>query len=187
MTAATITCTTGSLVARAQHGDQEAFEALYRDAQPRVRRFVLSRVYDRDLADDLTAHALAKAWRHLDTFRGGDQSFAAWTQTIASRLILDHRRTAAVRHGDAAGIQPYDLPVPDRAPLVEDTAVGALSVRAALDLLSPRDREVVVRRHLLDQSTAAVSAAMGLTAASVMAILRHATAYLARYLTPKGA
>jgi RNA polymerase sigma-70 factor (ECF subfamily) len=187
MTAATITRTTGTLVVLAQQGDQGAFEVLYRAAQPRLRQYVNGRVRDRALAEDITSQALAKAWRHLDGFRGGDQSFGAWTQAIAHRLIIDHQRTAAVRHADGSGIQPCDLALPDPAQLVEDTAVGAISVRAALDLLSPVDREVVVRRHLLDQSPAAVSAAMGITAATVKSTLRHATTYLARYLTPKGA
>jgi len=61
------------------------------DVRSGLRSFVLRLVADRELADDLTQEALAKAHEKADQFRG-EGTRAAWLRGIALNIVRDHFR-----------------------------------------------------------------------------------------------
>jgi RNA polymerase sigma-70 factor, ECF subfamily len=83
-----------ALVARAQSGDQAAFDDLYLRYNRRLHRFCLRRLRDVHEAEDVTQEAFTRAWRALPNF-GGDRRFYPWLSVIASHLCTDalRRRT----------------------------------------------------------------------------------------------
>jgi RNA polymerase sigma-70 factor, ECF subfamily len=88
-------------VRRAQTGDVDAFELLYREHSPRIYALCLRlKAGDTSDATELLQDVFIKAWRRLDTFRG-DCAFRSWLHRLAVNTMLenarsDQRRTARV-------------------------------------------------------------------------------------------
>ena len=88
-------------IRRAQSGDVDAFEQLYREHSPRIYALCLRlKAGDKSDASELLQDVFVKAWRRLDTFRG-DCAFASWLHRLAVNTMLesarsDGRRTARV-------------------------------------------------------------------------------------------
>lgn len=88
-------------IRRAQTGDVDAFELLYREHSPRIYALCLRlKAGDNSDATELLQDAFIKAWRRLDTFRG-DCAFSSWLHRLAVNTMLenarsDQRRTARV-------------------------------------------------------------------------------------------
>ena len=88
-------------IRRAQTGDVDAFELLYREHSPRIYALCLRlKAGDRSDATELLQDVFIKAWRRLDTFRG-DCAFSSWLHRLAINAMLenarsDQRRTARV-------------------------------------------------------------------------------------------
>ena len=81
----------------AQGGDKEAFALLYDVYVDTVFRYVLVRVANRALAEDLTSETFLRAMRRIDSFTWQGKDIAAWFVTIARNLIADHVKSAKFR------------------------------------------------------------------------------------------
>ncbi len=81
-------------VRRAQAGDQEAFEALYRAHVTRVFALSLRLTGDREAATELVQDTFVRAWEALPRFRG-DSALGTWLHRIAVNLLFESRRAAA--------------------------------------------------------------------------------------------
>lgn len=86
-----------ALVELAQRGDKEAFAQLYDVYVDTVFRYVLVRVANRALAEDLTSETFLRAMRRIDSFTWQGKDIAAWFVTIARNLIADHVKSAKFR------------------------------------------------------------------------------------------
>jgi len=141
----------------ARHGDSAAFRILYREAQPRLLRYLTYLVGSE--AEDIASEAWLQATRDLGSFHGSYADFRAWLTTIARNRAMDHLRRAKRR--------PAAVPVPiEELAMVagrEDTAdraMEAISTAEALTLIAslPHDQaEAVLLRAVvgLDAKTAA--------------------------------
>ena len=152
----------GGLVARARV-DATAFGELYDWYLPRIHGYVIRRVGDRDLAEDLTATTFERA---LEAVRRPDfrnESFGGFLYRVAANAIVDHARRS--RHtvplgarasdftsefasdvhkdaGDGAGDDFGD----DRATRALAAAVDRDTIRRALLRLSETHRQVIVMK-----------------------------------------
>ena len=63
---------------------EQAFVALYKDSYPRIHKFVLRRVDDAELAQELAADVFRVAWQKWD---GAGSTEIAWLFTVARNLI----------------------------------------------------------------------------------------------------
>jgi len=171
------------LVERFQAGDPEAFAELYRLHYPRVIGFVIQRVNNRHLAEDLAADTFTRALAALPKLNYCGRGLDGWLITIARRLVIDHFRFTRTRP-----VSPAPWPVMDHidertaeaAP--EATVVGRAWLFAAIAQLEPRLREVVVRRILLDRSVQQTAAELGCHESKVKHGLRRALRQLALLL-----
>jgi len=88
-------------IRRAQAGDVDAFELLYREHAGRIYALCLRlKAGDTGDATELMQDVFIKAWRKLATFRG-DSAFSSWLHRLAVNTMLenarsDGRRTARV-------------------------------------------------------------------------------------------
>lgn len=84
------------LVERAQRGDRQAFGQIYQRHVARVYSFLLFRVRERSVAEDLTQEVFIQALRSVDRFdwRG---ALAPWLLRIARNAVVDHWRRSARR------------------------------------------------------------------------------------------
>jgi len=79
------------LVARAQHGDEEAFAALYEMHKRRVYSLCLRMTGNTAEAEDLAQEAFLQLFRKVSTFRG-ESAFSTWLHRLAVNVVLMHLR-----------------------------------------------------------------------------------------------
>ena len=78
---------------RAQRGDLDAFEELYRAHVGRILALCLRLSGDRGRAEELTQDVFVQAWRTLASFRG-ESAFTSWLHRLAvNAFLLDVRKT----------------------------------------------------------------------------------------------
>ncbi|MFG0330603.1 MAG: RNA polymerase sigma factor [Phycisphaerales bacterium] len=81
------------LAVQAQDGSREAFGLLFDRFSPRLFNFLLRRVGDAAIVEELTQEAFLRAWQAIDRY-DSRWRFSTWLFTIGSRLASNHRRTA---------------------------------------------------------------------------------------------
>ncbi|WP_258175007.1 RNA polymerase sigma factor [Actinopolyspora mortivallis] len=84
-------------VHQAQNGDSQAFGKLYDQYAHLVYRYVLLRVSDHCLAEDITSETFARALRRIASVSYQGRDVAAWFITIAKNLLLDHIKSSRNR------------------------------------------------------------------------------------------
>ena len=134
----------------------QGFEAEFPHLLALALRVTTRLLRDRAEAEDAAAEALARTARQWS--RVGELDHRdAWVQRVAANVAIDllRRRRHALEPAAEAVIDPVD-------PLV-----GRLEVAELLRGLPARQREVLVLRYLLDLSTEATAAALGISENSV--------------------
>lgn len=80
------------LVRRAQAGDVDAFETLYRTHATAVLALCRRMVRDDNEARELLQDAFVRAWEKLTSFKG-QSAFATWLHRLAVNVVLERLRT----------------------------------------------------------------------------------------------
>jgi RNA polymerase sigma-70 factor, ECF subfamily len=79
--------TEAEAIRRAQHGDAEAFERIYRLHSRRVYALCLRMVGNTAEAEDLSQEAFLQLFRKIGTFRG-ESAFSTWLHRLAVNVVL---------------------------------------------------------------------------------------------------
>jgi RNA polymerase sigma-70 factor (ECF subfamily) len=132
----------------------DSFEALYRRTFPRVYGYVASLLRDRAAAEDVTAQAFERAYRKRRSFRATRGSSEAWIFGIARNAALDELRKRKRRAGLEMEIEDVSSPTPAE---YAELTLRRETVRAALDALDPREREIVALKFAGDLSGAEIA------------------------------
>jgi RNA polymerase sigma-70 factor (ECF subfamily) len=131
-----------NVVRRAQAGDVDAFEALYREHSPRIYALCLRLMGgNRIEATDLMQDAFIRAWRRLSTFRG-ECAFASWLHRLVVNAMLENARGARRRDAKVLSIDDTSsLPGAARGSGIElkmdmDEAIASLPKGARVAFLN---------------------------------------------------
>lgn len=173
------------LVAAAQQGDQDAFGQLYDRYVDVVFRFVLFRVGDRPLAEDLTSETFLRALRRISSVSYQGRDVGAWFVTIARNLVLDHVKSSRYRL-EMTTADILDSSADDRGPEHEvvEQATAAELMRCVAQL--GRDQqECIMLRFIQGLSVSETAAMMGRNEGAVKALQHRAVRRLAQLL-PEG-
>jgi RNA polymerase sigma-70 factor (ECF subfamily) len=92
------------LIARAQQGDEAAFEALFNTHKRRVYSLCMRMTSGAAEAEDLAQEAFLQLFRKISTFRG-ESAFTTWLHRLVVNVVLMHLRKK--------GIQQVSLDEPD--------------------------------------------------------------------------
>jgi RNA polymerase sigma-70 factor, ECF subfamily len=147
-----------ALVARAQAGDEGAFEDLVLRYAPRLRGVLLRVIREPEAAHDALQDALLRAWQNIDRFQGRSSLFT-WLTRIG---INEAYRT--IRRNEAEAALPLDDAIGERIPIwgkqpdqVFESREFLAAVEAALSRLPIDYREAVVLRDVEGLSTSEVA------------------------------
>lgn len=81
------------LIRFSQNGDRDAFGCLYETHRDQIYRYIYFRMFDHEVAEDMTSLVFLKVWEHLGSFQGGKIPFAKWLYRIAHNTVIDYYRT----------------------------------------------------------------------------------------------
>jgi RNA polymerase sigma-70 factor (ECF subfamily) len=148
-----------ALVERARHGDEAAWDALYRAVYPRLLAYAQRRLSTTDASRDAVSEAMTRAVAKIDRFTWTGGGFEAWLFGILRHVVLDAQRTAGRRaHIPMVIEQASDEPGPLDL-VLGDEEVAA--VRAAFARLDPADQELLELRVVSGLSAEEVAAVVG--------------------------
>jgi len=187
---------TDELLRRAEDGDAQARQAVLVRHRERLKQMIAVRL-DRRLAarvdpSDIVQDVLLDAAQGLDDYlRQRPVPFYPWLRQLAwDRLIELHRRHLHAKRRSVKREQPLAPHLSDESAMqLADRVLARQSspsdrairselrtrVRAALDQLGERDREVLVLRHLEHLSTREIAAILGASEGAVK--VRHLRAF----------
>lgn len=132
--------TFNSCMERMKRGDKNALHEIYESYIGYIFSIVLQVVGNREDAEDVTSEFFIKLWRLADTYRSGN-GHRAWMATIARNMAIDlmrktKREVLTEDYADSTTENASDI-------CVEQEAIADLTLRQALELLKPNEREVV--------------------------------------------
>jgi len=162
----------GALVARATQGSSGAFTELASRVRSRVRDWAARVVHDDDDADDVAQQVLLKLHMRLREFEGRSR-FTTWLYRMTLNTALNRRRVDRRRANLLLRITPQSTTVTPEMDLRESDRIAAL-VRACLDELSHRERQVFEMADLKGVATGEIAAKLNLEPVSVRAALSRA-------------
>jgi RNA polymerase sigma factor (sigma-70 family) len=125
--------------------------------------------------EDLLGEVFLQVARDLPRFSGDDDALRRWVFTIAHHRLIDDRRRRARRPQMADGEVP-DAPAPEAADAVDPALV------AALERLTPDQREVVLLRFVGDLPLEAVARLTKRNVGAVKALQHRALDHLGSIL-----
>ncbi len=157
-----------TLAARFRDGDTAAFDILAHRYQGRVVAVAYRLTGNREEALDVAQEAFIKAYRKIDQWKPTG-SFRSWLFRIAANQAIDAQRKRSRRHeihteAEASGMGTHAEPAA-RSRIAEGER--AESIKAALDALSEKQRQVFVLKHYEEFTLAEISDMLGISTGSV--------------------
>ncbi len=171
-----------TLLRAAREWDMEALAAIYDTFSPLIYRYAMRLLGDQDLAEECVAETFARFLQALRNGGGPKEHLKAYLYRVAHNWITDHYRRQP----------PPQVDVDDVAHMLaaDEASLGAqliaeeeqARVRAALRLLTPDQRQVIVLRFLEGWTLKEVAAALEKPVGAVKALQHRALAALRRIL-----
>lgn len=130
-------------------GDQDAFAQVYDLISPKVYGLVLRVLRDPAQSEEVVQECFLEIWRNASRFDPARGSASAWIMTIAHRRAVDRVRASEAdtrRDRDyGAATQPVHH---DETAETAEARIEARRVRAALETLTPTQREAIELAYL---------------------------------------
>src|SRR4051812_42462998 len=159
----------------------ENFDSLVRLHRPRVFRFILASVRNRETAENLTQDCFVRAYQARDQFRRASR-VATWFMQIAANLVRDHESNSRLKFWRRnlqcdADVAELGRAIPDRQQSPEARALVQEQVQAiwsAAAKLPARQRTVFLLRFVEDMDLLDIAEVTGMKEGTVKAHLFRA-------------
>jgi RNA polymerase sigma-70 factor, ECF subfamily len=140
-----------ALIQRIARTDRNAMHILFSRHHLAVYRFVLQRLQDKALAEDITGEVFLDVWRRASRFEGGSEVLT-WILAIARHKTFSARSGRAAAAGENAGDPGDPLQVQDRSTVL----------RKCMTRLPAEHREVIDLVYYQEQSMESVATILGI-------------------------
>lgn len=151
--------------------NRDAFAQLYRRHADRVYRYLLVRLGDQHLAQDVAAQTFLAALERLATYRG-EGEFISWLLAIARNKATDALRSRQTTLPlEAAASIPSPQPAPEQ---IVATRLQLDEVARALRSIAPERAEALALRVVGGLSAAEAGVVMGKSEAAVKMLVSRA-------------
>ena len=171
----------------------EDFDSLVRLHRPRVFRFLLASLRNKETAENLTQDCFVRAYQARDQFRG-ESSIGTWFMKIAANLVRKHESSGRLKFWRRSLQSDADVAdlggcLPDRQQSPETLALIREQVQAIMDAaagLPARQRTVFLLRFVEDMDLLEIAEVAGMKEGTVKAhLFRALQAVRARVETKK--
>lgn len=169
-----------TLLLRARQFDEQALTEVYDTFSPKLYRYAIRLLTDEDLAEECVADTFSRFLTAMKNGSGPNEFLQAYLYRVAHNWITDTYRRKP----------PPELPLepleqaggePDPAHVFSER-LEQEQVRAALQQLTPEQRQVVVLRFLEDMENQDVAAALDKPVGAIKALQHRALNALRRML-----
>jgi RNA polymerase sigma-70 factor, ECF subfamily len=157
------------------------FDEVVRLYRPRIFRFVMASLSDRDVAESLTQDCFLKAYNARHQFRG-ESSLGTWLTRIALNLVRDHLRSRRMRFWQRTRETALDIVdvgewIPDGASSPEAICLQQERVREiwkSVEKLSQQQRTVFLLRFIEEMELSEIAETTGMNTSTVKSHLYRA-------------
>ncbi|MCE2496705.1 MAG: sigma-70 family RNA polymerase sigma factor [Flavobacteriales bacterium] len=172
-------CEDSALVKMYQCGNEKALEELVVRHRQRIYAYILTRVHDQDLAEDLFQDAFIKVIKTLKEGKYNEEGkFLPWVLRISHNLIIDHfRRNKRMPMMETT--EDFDI-----FDVIADSGLSAENqiikdqiiqdVRKLIQQLPPEQKEVLIMRHYAEMSFKDIAEQTGVSINTALGRMRYA-------------
>lgn len=172
-------------------GDQSSLNILINRHRPKLLGFIISKVRDKALAEDILQETFLKVIKTLKKGRYNEQGkFLPWLMRIAYNLSIDHFRkiskTRFVRSNDDFNV--FDI-VKDSSDSVEQEMIKEKilsDVKKIIYKLPPLQREVLKMRYYSNMSFNEIAETCNISINTALGRMRYALINLRKIISKEG-
>jgi RNA polymerase sigma-70 factor (ECF subfamily) len=166
------------LIARARD-NSTAFVQLYRSHYNGVFRYCVHRLFERQMAEDVTSEVFLKVVENIQGFKGDEKQFRCWLYRIATNAVNNHLRKAARRKRILkVAREQTDSQVAD----CEEPADKLTLLREAVFSLRPRYQTIITLRFFENMKLTEIAEVLASSPGTVRSQLTRALAKLRKVL-----
>lgn len=154
--------------------DLEDFDSLVRLHRPRIFRFLLASLRNRETAENLTQDCFVRAYQARHQFRGAS-SIGTWFMQIAANLVRHHESSSRLKFwrrnlqsdtevGDVGSAVPDQQKSPEELALIQEQVQAIWSAAGSL---SARQRTVFLLRFVEDMDLLEIAEVTGMKEGTV--------------------
>ena len=167
------------LVKKYINGDNYSFEVLLNRHKNRVFAFIMSKIKNKDLSEDIFQDTYVKVVNSLQKGKYNEEGkFLPWVMRIAHNLVIDHFRKQKKMHMVRSNndfdifdiIKDDSINVDDR--LIRDQIFNDL--RALIDLLPNDQKEVLKMRYFEEMSFKKIAECFDISINTALGRMRYA-------------
>jgi RNA polymerase sigma-70 factor, ECF subfamily len=147
------------LIKAAQEGNSEIFGNLYTHYLPKIYRYILIKVNNKQMTEDLVHEVFVRAWTNLKRYQHQGFPFSSWLYRIARNQVIDHYRIKR----DHLSLDDTDdefLEVENNLAAELDTRFKWEEVLNAMRNLTPDQQDVLIMRFVEEMSHQEIAFAM---------------------------
>jgi len=173
------------LMSRAKAGDNEAFALLYESYFTPIYRYILIRVKNVPIAEDLTQAVFLKVLEKISAYENKQRPPLAYFFTVARNKVIDFWR----RRRDVSLSETEDWLNIAAESWEADKELAPWETKQlinnALDILSSDQRDAVILRYLNELTFAEIAAAMGKREEAIRQLVSRGIKNLRSYFANK--
>ncbi len=160
------------------------FEQYYLKYYSVVYGYILKKVLNQQIAEDLTMDTFYSCWDKFDTFNEEKASFQTWLFVIANNKLKNHYRGRKDTSELDDSIACFEDPVDD---ILEAEQLHYLRnhLYAALDELGETQRSIVIHRYFKNMNASEIAYHLGLSPGNVRIQLKRALDKIREYFNEK--
>jgi RNA polymerase sigma-70 factor (ECF subfamily) len=180
------TPSSAELIARAQRGEEEAFEALFLQHKKRVYSICLRMIGNTAEAEELTQEAFLQVFRKIHTFRG-ESAFSTWLHRLSVNIVLMRLRKKSISvipmEDNVRGEEFDDLPKEYGAPdLVLSGSIDRVHLERAIAQLPSGYKQAFVLHDVQGYEHNEIAALLGCSIGNSKSQLHKARVRLRKLL-----
>ncbi|MZP29776.1 sigma-70 family RNA polymerase sigma factor [Heliobacterium undosum] len=150
--------------------DHYTFGTIYTHYYPKIYKYILRRIGNPDIANDLAGQTFEQAFIKKITYHPEKGTVSSWLYAIAHNIVVDYKRSARNTVSlDALSIVPSSTDkTPEIITLSNETTA---QLNRALSKLSERERKVVTLKYVSGLANRKIARMMNLSDQNVGVIL----------------
>ncbi len=172
------------------NGDESALSTLINRHKQRIFSFIYSKVFDRDISEDIFQDTFIKVIKNLKLGKYNEEGkFLPWVMRISHNLVIDHfRKTNRMPKFDNSGDFNIFSVLGDPALNVEKQIIKEqieFDLRRLIQELPEDQKEVLVMRMYRDMSFKEISERTGVSINTALGRMRYALINLRKVIGQK--